>query len=221
MCKRISYHITLPHRVSIVKAENTGIGRVYSNKGGIVVQFTIRQTRLAFLSAHLAAHEGDAHYATRNMDVKEILRGCKPSSKAVPAHMAGIYDASLACHHMFVMGDLNYRTRVPASIAAVIGDISSSATAAEKKKAEHAAAVQRIIDMIQAIDFVTLYSYDELSAGIRNKDVLCNFQTLPCHFHPTFKMLRAEGFQYKQQRVPRCVYINNIVSFVPIHDVRV
>jgi hypothetical protein len=189
----------------IVKAENTGIGRVYSNKGGIVVQFTIRQTRLAFFTAHLAAHEGESHYQTRNADVKEILRGCKPSSKAVPPHLAGIYDASLACHHMFVMGDLNYRTRLPETFAADTGLLSSSSSAADKKKAEHAATVQRILDMVQAGDFQTLYSYDELSAGIRKKEVLCNFQTLPCHFNPTFKMLRAEGFQYKQQRVPRCV----------------
>jgi hypothetical protein len=187
-----------------VKAENTGIGRVYSNKGGIVVQFTIRQTRLAFFTAHLAAHEGESHYQTRNADVKEILRGCKPSSKAVPPHLANIYDASLACHHMFVMGDLNYRTRVPASPIATAYS-AADASSADAKKAEHAATIQRILDMVQAGDFKALYSYDELSAGIRNKDVLCNFQTLPCHFNPTFKMLRAEGFQYKQQRVPRYV----------------
>ena len=201
------YAYTYHQSFIIVKAENTGIGRVYSNKGGIVVQFTIRQTRLAFFTAHLAAHEGESHYQTRNADVKEILRGCKPSSKAVPQHLAGIYDSSLACHHMFVMGDLNYRTRVPASITAAVTGLSSlsSSAAADKKKAEHAATVQLILGMVQAGDFQTLYSYDELPVGIRNKEVLCNFQTLPCHFNPTFKMLRAEGFQYKQQRVPRYV----------------
>ena len=59
------------------------------------------------------------------------------------------------------------------------------------------------LEMVQSGDFETYYGYDELIEGIRKKEVMTQFQTLPCHFNPTFKMLREPGFQYKTQRIPR------------------
>ena len=42
------------------------------NKGGQIVMLTVWDTRLAFISSHLAAHEGHAHQ--RNSNVEEVLR---------------------------------------------------------------------------------------------------------------------------------------------------
>ena len=167
-----------------VKAENTGIAGVYHNKGGIVVQFCVYQTRLTFLTAHLAAHEGGDKYKARNDNVREILRGARPN----PKHLAAL-DAAVVSHHMFVMGDLNYRVRIQGAAA----------------QDTHEARVAKALELVAAGDFEALYAMDELSQGLHRKDVLCQFQTLPCHFSPTFKMLRQEGFHYKEQRVPRCV----------------
>lgn len=179
-----------------VKAENTGIAGVYHNKGGILVQFCIGQTRLTFLSAHLAAHEGK--YKTRNDHLREILKGARPN----PKHLAGL-DAALASHHMFVMGDLNYRARIEAEDVAAAKDDADAA---------HEAKVNRALELIRAGDFAGLYARDELSDGLRKREVLCGFQTPPCHFSPTFKLLRQEGFHYKSQRVPRYVYICVVAS---------
>lgn len=48
-----------------VSGANTGIGNVMANKGGIVITVTYKTTRISFLSAHLAAHEGDVYYKVR------------------------------------------------------------------------------------------------------------------------------------------------------------
>lgn len=158
---------------------------MYHNKGGILVQLVVRQTRLTFCTAHLAAHEGPEKYKARNDNVREILRGARPN----PKHLTAL-DAATVSHHMFVMGDLNYRVRI-------------KSVDNKDEESSHDAKVARALELVEAGDFETLYAMDELSAGLRNKDVLCQFQTLPCHFAPTFKMLRQEGFHYKKQRVPR------------------
>lgn len=44
------------------------------NKGGQIVMLTVWDTRLAFISSHLAAHEGQKHCHQRNSNIKEILR---------------------------------------------------------------------------------------------------------------------------------------------------
>lgn len=172
------------------------IAGVYHNKGGIVCTFDIRQTRLAFVTAHLAAHEGDAYYKARNDNIREILRGTK--SLGGPKHLSS-YDVATSAHHMFLMGDLNYRIRIVPNN----NDNSNNKNDKSSSHLDQQEQVKAALELVAAGDFETLYSYDELSAGIRNKDMLCQFQTLPCHFNPTFKLLRQEGFQYKEQRVPR------------------
>ena len=164
-----------------LKAENTGIAHVLANKGGIVCTLTIGRTRVTFLTAHLAAHEGNSYYKARNSNIAEILNGCKLG----PKHLRG-FDTSIMSHHMFIMGDLNYRTRLPG--------------AKEMEKEEQ---VKTVMKMVDEKKFEELYSYDELSAGIEKKETMVKFKTLPCNFNPTFKMLREEGFKYKDQRIPR------------------
>lgn len=62
------------HGVS-TRVERTGLGHVGENKGGIVIALHIAETRLCFVSAHLAAHEGEGYRERRNADCAEILRG--------------------------------------------------------------------------------------------------------------------------------------------------
>ena len=47
---------------------------------------TVWDTRLAFISSHLAAHEGHAHQ--RNSNVEEVLRERWPSTIVSPSHAA-------------------------------------------------------------------------------------------------------------------------------------
>lgn len=161
-----------------VKAQNTGRAGL-ANKGGIVSEVTVNQTtRLAFLTTHLEAHEGQSKYATRCSTIADIFKGTESSVSSLRC------DASISSHFMFVTGDLNFRTRLP--------DI-------EPGSPEH---VNLTHKLAYANDYATLGKYDELSHALRQKDCLVGFQTPVCNFPPTFKVLRQEGYKYKDNRSP-------------------
>ena len=188
-----------------ISGTNTGIGNVLANKGGIVISMIYQETRITFLSAHLAAHEGEGYYKGKNTmqnnhcllsvcllksnltfsftarcnDTYNILQ----YSKTFGLSQKDNIDTAISSHHMFVMGDLNFRTKF---------DGESS----------HEANVQRAGDLIAKKDWATLYSFDELHKGVKDGDLLVGFDTLPCSFPPTFKVNRTDGFDYKDQRTP-------------------
>ena len=164
-----------------VSGANTGIGNVLANKGGIIISFEYQETRFSFMSAHLAAHEGESYYQSRCENVRDILSSSKTFN------LSNKFDLSLSSHHMFVFGDLNFRTKFSEKL---------------EEKAEHEENVRRALELIEKGDFDALYSYDELHKGIKAGDVLVGFDTLRCRFNPTFKVEREPGFVYKQQRTP-------------------
>jgi len=100
--------------VSDIKSSgaNTGIGNVLANKGGIVVSMNYQSTRISFVSAHLAAHEGKSNFNTRCENICSILK----EGNTYDLHEN--LDVSISSHHTFILGDLNFRTS--------IGDKSSS-----------------------------------------------------------------------------------------------
>lgn len=78
-------------------SENTGFLHVFPNKGGINVSMSIDGTTLAFVSCHLAAHEGVSKCASRNQSCYEILEGIR----------SGIdqdLDVAVQFHHTIWMG---------------------------------------------------------------------------------------------------------------------
>jgi hypothetical protein len=160
-----------------ITGANTGVGNVLANKGGIVLTLEYKKTKLSFLSAHLAAHEGQSYYKNRCKNVRSILREAKTST------LSSKLDISMSSDHVFVMGDLNFRTNFGVD-------------------GEHEENVQRALDLIEAKDYATLYSHDELQTGVEAGDLLVDFKTLPCLFPPTFKVEREPGFVYKRQRTP-------------------
>lgn len=85
---------------------------------------------------------------------------------------------------MFVMGDLNFRTKF------------------DGENNTHEDNIQRARAFIQEEDWYMLYKFDELRRGIDEGDLLVGFQTEPCEFNPTFKVQRKEGFDYTDQRTP-------------------
>lgn len=160
-----------------INGANTGIGNVLANKGGIVTSFQYKKTRLSFLTAHLAAHEGESYFKARCENVRTILREAKTST------LNKNLDIATSSHHVFVFGDLNFRTK--------FGD--------EK---QHDDNVKRALNMIENKDFSSLYKFDELQAALAAGDLLVNFNTLPCNFPPTFKVHREPGVLYTLQRTP-------------------
>ena len=122
--------------------------------------------------------EGEKKYAKRCSSFKSILSGTTSSS--TPCR----YDASLASHFSFFMGDLNFRTKL---------------TNAEPGSPEH---IQICHDLVAHRDWVTLNKYDELSYALRKKECLVGFRTPYCNFDPTFKVSREAGYSYNIKRSP-------------------
>jgi hypothetical protein len=72
------------------------------NKGGVAVGFTYRETtRLAFVAAHLAARA--TRLAQRAANYAEIVRNVNLGARKVSQFLHQY-------HHVFWLGDLNYRT---------------------------------------------------------------------------------------------------------------
>mmetsp|Transcript_27144 Transcript_27144/g.64439 ORF Transcript_27144/g.64439 Transcript_27144/m.64439 type:complete len:647 (+) Transcript_27144:143-2083(+) len=182
-----------------VAGENTGIGGVLANKGGIIATFTLRGTRLSFMTSHLEAHEGENHYMNRNSNLAEIFNGAKPDPRF-------FLDATVISHHMFVCGDLNYRTR--------LGDRTLKKKSKSRKvltlKASdpddgpdtNGSHFEQAKALVEAEDWKTLNDGDELKMALKDKHCMCEFNTLPCYFPPTFKVARCEGYQYNEKRTP-------------------
>jgi hypothetical protein len=207
--------------VILAKKEiSTDIGNVLANKGGIITTFTYRNTtRLSFMTAHLEAHEGEVHYQNRNKNLVAILGGAKTDPNYI------LQDASIISHHMFIFGDLNYRTnldlivnnekkktkRTKKDVESVIVHDNKDETIIDNNDDPSTTAEVKIISsqfekamtLVNTKDWQTLYNADELSMALRKKDCLVGFTTLPCHFPPTFKVQRMEGYVYNDKRIPR------------------
>lgn len=193
--------------VSDVYAENTGIGQVMANKGGMVVTMSVGDdTRLSFMTAHLEAHEGRDHYDGRCRNLEEILMGARPGLNkklgvAVnagidisPKPSRGFYDATVLSHHSFVCGDLNFRVSLPGGTPGGVGTLWEG-----KSKDEHR---RKVRQMVEDERWDALNVADELHHALRVGDCLTGFKTPECRFNPTFKVERKEGFHYKSNRTP-------------------
>ena len=111
----------------------------------------------------------------------------------------GMFDASVTSHHTFICGDLNFRVSLPSGVP----DSKGSLEWEGRPRGEHMAAVQ---EMVKNRDWSSLYKADELQRALKMGECLSGFHTLPCNFHPTFKLQREEGFHYQETRTPRCVF---------------
>lgn len=110
-------------KIRDVETAGVGVGLwEMGNKGAVGVRFKYWDTEFTFVSAHLAAMEGEL--ARRNEDYKNVCRGLVFGSGAtdgkttglageerpllsVDSHDAGMYKST---SYLFFGGDLNYRT---------------------------------------------------------------------------------------------------------------
>ncbi|OJJ05356.1 hypothetical protein ASPVEDRAFT_86709 [Aspergillus versicolor CBS 583.65] len=81
--------------------KKTGLSGIAGNKGGCAIRFEYSNTRLCFVTAHLAA--GFANYDERNNDYATIRRGLRfQRNRSIEEHDAIIW-----------LGDFNYRIGLP------------------------------------------------------------------------------------------------------------
>ena len=122
---------------------------------------------------------------------------------------------------MFIFGDLNYRTNldlltnnekkktkkdvesviVHKKDETIIDNNDNPSTTAEVNNIS--TQFEKAMTLVNTKDWQTLYNADELSMALKKKDCLVGFTTLPCHFPPTFKLQRMEGYEYNEKRIPR------------------
>ena len=79
----------------IVSREATGVGGVGGNKGGIALGCTAYETRLLFVSSHLAAHLEEVE--KRNSDYFEIIEGIEKDFNVDGIEPLNYY------HHVFLV----------------------------------------------------------------------------------------------------------------------
>ena len=184
-------------------------------KGGIIATFNLRDTRISFMTAHLEAHEGATHYANRNKNISEIFNGARTDPDF------DLYDATIISHHIFVLGDLNYRInfgnceekkkRLSAhtikkildtkrqdtsdSLSDSLSDVAIKPNpdqhALEDEPTENGTHFAQVKALVDAEDWTALNEGDELAMALAKKDCLVGFTTLPCIFPPTFKVSLA------------------------------
>lgn len=159
--------------------EATGIGGVYGNKGGTAVAFYVGTMSFCFINSHFAAHQEKT--AQRNSDFKSIVKGIRDISGEHG-------DALHHYHHVFWMGDLNYRL-----------DYSDQGDKRTPDKDQF----DEMVEMIGHEKFEELFQYDQLAREMNSCRVFFGFQEGVYNFKPTFKRKRGdEGDNYTPQRSP-------------------
>jgi len=186
-------------------SEATGLLGLVGNKGGLIVRFLIYDTSVAFISCHLAAHEGPKYVAQRNDNVDEVLGG---GARLGVSQL----DIMAQTDHVFWMGDLNYR------IDPFVHGLCPKPEKGHPKSGtpEHKAIGDRVREMLAGNSYEELLKHDELREEMAQRRVLSTFKEGEIAFAPTFKVVPARKYekdapgkdptadpvQYTQQRWP-------------------
>eukprot|EP00055_Hartaetosiga_balthica_P000500 m.136739 g.136739 ORF g.136739 m.136739 type:complete len:487 (-) comp10878_c0_seq1:62-1522(-) len=168
------YHVS-------TQKEATGILRVVANKGGIGCRFCIGDTTFGVISSHLNAHAGEERKLIRHQDTREILKGTKTLSDSN-------LEITTSFHHVFWLGDLNYRL----NLAQVVDAVPET----------HEEKFKLVSQWVEEENWEKLYEADELRADMEKGKVFFGFKEGAMSFHPTFKVVREKELKFLEQRVP-------------------
>ena len=81
------------------QSKPTGIANIIGNKGGVGIAFNIMETRICFISCHLAARPNNMHLRIHNF--YDLMKNIRFGEKKVETS---------ACHdYFFIFGDMNFR----------------------------------------------------------------------------------------------------------------
>lgn len=143
------------HRISNVRTSSvkTGIANALGNKGAVGVSFYFSNTSFCFINCHLTS--GTEKMLRRNQNYYDILKGLNLGSKGL-----GVFDLTNQFHHVYFLGDLNYRVEWN---------------------------VQDILQHINKKDYSTLLKYDQLLQQQNEDEVLVGFSESEITFPPTYR----------------------------------
>ncbi|KAI5957782.1 hypothetical protein KGF57_003049 [Candida theae] len=191
-----------------VRTATTSCGYAYSSlKGGVGARVSYYpegaldssdHVELSFATAHLNAYEGEYYYLQRNTNLYNIIRSL---------NFGDGYGLIKPENHVFILGDLNYRTSQnytpnDAESQELLSLLDVSATDAAYSKR-----VEELVD-----------KYDELKMSMQNGDVLQNFSEGKITFPPTYKFHLNTAI-YNTKRSPswcdRVVYLSSYEEVGP------
>lgn len=171
--------------------EATGALHILGNKGGLIIRFLLEETSFAFVSCHLAAHEGPKYGAARSDNIEEVLDG--------GARIGEIsqLDIMTQTDHTFWMGDLNYRID-PFTNGLVEPPAGKKGQEMWPKSGSeaHEAIGKKIRELIDTKQLKELAKHDELSQAIKDEQCLALFQEGDISgFMPTFKVVPVRKYE--------------------------
>lgn len=177
-----------PLKFQNVRLANTSCGYGYSSmKGGVGVRLRYypegkygdNSVELSFAGIHLNAYEGEYYYLQRNANLLRIVRSLD---------FGDGYGLIKPNNHVFILGDLNYRT-----------------TKEYKKTSVVAQNLLSLADQHSEVDteYVNqlFVQYDELHNALKNGEVLFGFSEGKIDFKPSYKYYLNTGI-YNSKRCP-------------------
>jgi len=175
---------TALRRISNVKTATVacGIGNVIGNKGGVCVAFDFDNCKLCFVNSHLAAHQHKCE--ARNEDYGNIVEGLSEKLNM------GLLNSF---HHLFWVGDLNYRCDWPPTTT-----VFDEKTMSPAENDFHAA-----LELIAAKQLHPLFETDQLVREMKGGRCFVGFcEGDASKFCPTFKVRRKQLQEYNEERLP-------------------
>eukprot|EP01062_Namystynia_karyoxenos_P077343 TRINITY_DN7763_c0_g1_i1.p1 TRINITY_DN7763_c0_g1~~TRINITY_DN7763_c0_g1_i1.p1 ORF type:complete len:775 (+),score=393.07 TRINITY_DN7763_c0_g1_i1:103-2325(+) len=131
-------------------------------KGGVGIALKFHNTSMAFVNCHLAARLERCNM--RNINVAEIVNQIQLANKDI--------DLCSQFHHVFFMGDMNYRVEM-----------------------EHAEAE----DLIASKQYLKIYAQDQLQNQQLEEGLFFGFKEAPVTFAPTYRFKRGTA-EYMRDR---------------------
>ncbi|KAK1868319.1 hypothetical protein I4F81_010808 [Pyropia yezoensis] len=165
----------LTHLIASVETvrEGTGIANSVGNKGAVGVVLRLGDTSVAFINAHLAAHDGPKYRRERQEDVMDLVRSLE-RGRADAKRGDGGLPLFHRFTHLFWMGDLNYRLNTALTLCG--------------QELPFEARRRHLLKLVTAGDVPALLAADELRHERARGSVFANFSEGPIHHLPSFKV---------------------------------
>jgi len=142
----------------------------------VCVRFNVGETSIAFVSAHLAAHQGKKKWEKRNSDVAEIINGISFDGMDIVNQF----------NHVIWMGDLNYRLNY--------GDQA-------EEKVPSFKTFKEMVVKIEKNDLSSLAKTDQLRQSMKDKKVFFEWTEGDFGKHrPTFKVYKDVAAVEKEHK---------------------
>ncbi|KAI5956553.1 hypothetical protein KGF54_001028 [Candida jiufengensis] len=160
-----------------VKTATSSCGYGYSSlKGAVGFRVTycpegrfnsLNSVELSFATLHLNAYEGEYYYLQRNQNLYNLIRSLD---------FGDGYGLIKPKNHVFIMGDLNYRTTQDYKSYSAESQELFSLSEIPTNDAQYIKKIQTLVD-----------KYDELKKSMIDGGVLQNFSEAKITFRPTYK----------------------------------